>query len=101
MRRKLIISIAMSFLLASAGPSVQAEDCFADWGTAAEIVKSNGLKTVEDLARSGGNLPGQIVKTTLCRENTGYVYRLVVRGADGRLIAVVRDAQPAAPSDGK
>ena len=75
------------------GPAVAA-DCLADWSTAAQVVKKENLLTVEQIsAAEAGAIPGQIVKTTLCREQGGYVYRLVVREANGQLRNVVVDAQ--------
>ena len=80
-------------------PKAAAADCFADWSTAAQVVKKESLLTVEQIAAAeAGAVPGQIVKTTLCKEQGGYVYRLVVRGANGQLRNVVVDAQNHGPS---
>lgn len=66
--------------------SAEAGTCYADWSVAAPIVRKEGLTTVEKLASLGeGRLPGVIVKTTLCEEGGGFVYRLVLRDLHGKL----------------
>jgi len=66
--------------------SAEAGSCYADWSVAAPIVSREGLVSVERLARLGeGKLPGDIVKTTLCEEGSGFVYRLVLRDLHGKL----------------
>ncbi|MBU1212951.1 MAG: hypothetical protein KJ587_17025 [Alphaproteobacteria bacterium] len=68
--------------------------CFTDWSKAASVVEDEKLVTVEALGRQFRHLRlGEIVKTALCRDDGGYVYRLVVRGADGRFRSVVYDAR--------
>ena len=63
-------------------PVGAADSCIADWSIAAPIVHKEGLTTVEALSRiAATELPGIIVKTTLCEENGGFVYRLLVRDA--------------------
>ena len=64
--------------------SAEAGACFSDWSVAAPIVREEGLVSVERLARLGrGKLAGDIVKTTLCRDANGFVYRLVLRDTHG------------------
>ena len=68
--------------------------CYSDWSLAAPIVKQEGLTTVEELtAAARSKLKGDIVKTTLCKENGSYVYRLVVRGPNGQLTPMTVDAK--------
>jgi uncharacterized membrane protein YkoI len=93
-------SLSATLMLAAASvgappaPKAAAADCVADWSTAAQLVKKENLLTVEQVSASAaGAIPGQIMKTTLCREQGGYVYRLVVREAGGQLRNVVVDAQ--------
>ena len=82
----LVIGLAVSLPAANA-------DCLSDWGAAAEVVRANGLQTVEQLAKtSPQQLKGQIIKATLCEEGGGFVYRLVVREATGQMKNVVIDA---------
>ena len=71
-----------------------APECVADWSTAAQIVVKEQLLTIEQIsAAQAGAIPGKIVKTTLCREKDGFVYRLVVRNTGGQLRNIVVDAQ--------
>ncbi len=68
--------------------------CIADWSIAAPIVHAQGLTTVEALSRLAAvELPGIIVKTTLCEENGAYVYRILVRDARGHLTSRTVDAR--------
>jgi uncharacterized membrane protein YkoI len=94
LRTVLIVMITAS---AAGLPAIQkaaAGECFADWSTAVQVVKNESLLTVEQIsAAAAGSIPGQIVKTTLCKEQGGYVYRLVVRDAGGQLRNIVVDAQ--------
>lgn len=86
---------AVYVVLAAAAPAAQA-DCLNDWGAAAEVVRANGLKTVEQLTKSSPQqLDGQIIKATLCEEAGGFIYRLVVRDGSGQMKNVVLDASGA------
>jgi hypothetical protein len=89
-----IISAAM---LLAAPPVVDravAGGCYADWSVAAPIVRKEGLATVETLARRArSQILGDIVKTTLCEEKGGFVYRLVVLDPKGRLSNQTVDAR--------
>ena len=77
----------------NAGP-VKAADCYADWAAASQIVKTENLLTVEQLPSvAADQIQGQIVKTKLCRENGGYVYRLVVRDPKGQMKSVAIGAR--------
>ncbi len=68
-------------------------ECFADWGKAAEVVRQQGLLTVEELAKTfAKDIPGQIVRATLCQEGDDYIYKLAVRDKQGQLKNVVVDA---------
>ena len=66
--RRIIFSLVAT---AVALPPVGATDtCIADWSIAAPIVHAQGLTTVEALSRiAATEMPGVIVKTTLCEEN--------------------------------
>lgn len=86
--------VALALAVTSAAPAGAAESCFADWSVAAPIVKTEGLATVEQLsqlARSSGS--GEIVKTTLCRSDAGYVYRVVLKDGKGQLKTLSVDAR--------
>ncbi len=69
-------------------------NCIVDWSDAASIVHQNKLTTIEALSRlAAAELAGAIVKTTLCEEKGGFVYRLVVRDPQGKLTAHTVDAR--------
>jgi uncharacterized membrane protein YkoI len=91
MRRIFLSLIATAVAL----PQVSATDgCIADWSIAAPIVHKEGLTTVEALSRiAATEVPGIIVKTTLCEINGGFVYRIVVRDEHGKLTSRTVDAR--------
>lgn len=95
---RLVPAVALAFAVLPAGAG---ETCLSDWGAAGEIVRKEGLKTVEQLAKgSPQQLKGQIVRATLCQEPPGtYIYRLVVRDGAGQLRNVVLDASNAVLGD--
>jgi len=89
----LAVLLAATALMGRGAPA-GAGSCIADWSVAAPIVKKEGLVTVEQLSSlARSHLEGSIVKTTLCEEKGGYVFRLVVRGANGQLRSVTVDAR--------
>ena len=85
-----MLRITATFLLlvsAFATDRAGADNCYADWSVAAPIVRKEGLTTVESLWKlAQSKILGQIVKTTLCKERSRFVYRLVVRNPNGRLV---------------
>ena len=89
--------VAASILLAAAVLTplpAHAGGCYADWSEAAPVVMKEGLTTIEVLAKTArGKLSGDIVKTTLCEENGGFVYRLLIREPAGRLVNRTVDAR--------
>jgi uncharacterized membrane protein YkoI len=95
------ITVAAFVLLAGALPweRAAAAGCYEDWSIAAPIVREQGLATVETLARRAEKkISGDIVKTTLCEEKGGFVYRLLIRDPNGRLTNHTVDARtPFAP----
>ena len=75
-----IIFAAMLVAGAARIDRAAAAGCYADWSIAAPIVRKEGLTTVEDLSKlAAAKISGDIVKTTLCEEKGGFVYRLVIR----------------------
>ena len=91
MRRIIFSLLATAALLP---PAVATDACIADWSDAASIVHQNKLTTVETLSRlATDELPGAIVKTTLCEEKGSFVYRLLVRDPQGKLSAHTVDAR--------
>ena len=91
MRRIIFSLIASAVALPPVGAT---ETCIADWSIAAPIVHQQGLATVEALSRiAAEEMPGNIVKTTLCEENGVFVYRILVRDARGQLTSRTVDAR--------
>jgi uncharacterized membrane protein YkoI len=90
-----MLRITSAVVLVAAGfQAAAAAGCYADWSVAAPIVRKEGLATVETLARRAqSKISGDIVKTTLCEEKGGFVYRLVVRDPKGRLSNRTVDAR--------
>ncbi len=88
----LVFATAPTFLVAA--QTTAPTRCFSDWSTAASIVTEEKLVTVEALSNQfkRQNL-GEIVKTDLCREPTGYVYRIVIRSPNGRFRSTLYDAR--------
>jgi hypothetical protein len=85
-----VMSLAAAFQINRA----VAAGCYADWSIAAPIVRKQGLATVETLARRAQTqISGDIVKTTLCEEKDGFVYRLLIRDSSGRLSNKTVDAR--------
>jgi hypothetical protein len=90
-------------LLATLGwltPVAVADDneCFSDWSIAAALVQSEKLVTVDKLISGAKtSIPGEIIKTTLCKEDGRFVFRLVVRHK-GTLKTVTVDAREPFPN---
>ncbi len=86
--------VALGLVLLACASTAARAACIADWSIAAPIVHKEKLATVEVLARlAQGQIAGSIVKTTLCEENGGFVYRLVIREPAGRLVNRTVDAR--------
>jgi hypothetical protein len=86
-------SLVLAAIVFFSAPA-RAGDCYTDWSDAAPIVKKEGLATIEALAETArGKLSGDIVKTTLCEEESGFVYRLLIREPAGRLVNRTVDAR--------
>lgn len=96
----MIFRFSICALLLFALPARAGEVCMSDWGAAGEIVRREGLRTVEQLAQaSPQQLKGEIVRATLCQDGGAYVYRLVVRASNGQLRNVVLTAADAVLGD--
>ena len=68
--------------------------CISDWSVAAGIVEAEGLATVESVMKAArGRVPGDVVKVTLCRDGSRYLYRLVVRTPAGQHQSLDVDAR--------
>jgi hypothetical protein len=94
-----LVCTALLLLVGTLGDRASAGACYADWSEAAPIVLKEKLTTVEALAvLAKARIPGAIVKTTLCEESAGFVYRLLIRDSNGRLSNRTVDARaPFAP----
>jgi uncharacterized membrane protein YkoI len=94
-----IVSVTLCCAAALTSMPVSAGGCYADWSIAAPIVRKEGLTSVEVLSRlAEAKISGDIVKTTLCEEKGGFVYRLVIRDPTGRFKSRTVDARtPFAP----
>jgi uncharacterized membrane protein YkoI len=89
--------LALGAIVVASAPA-RAGGCYSDWSDAAPIVKKEGLTTIEALAETArGKLSGDIVKTTLCEEGGGFVYRLLIREPAGRLVNRTVDARTPFP----
>jgi hypothetical protein len=87
------VAVTTAAVMALPG-SVCAEDCLNDWGMAGQIVRRENLITVEEVSKSlAADGIGQLVKTTLCRSDSGYFYRLVIRSPTGELKTTVMTAK--------
>lgn len=85
--------LVLTAIVLAVSPSRAGEICHPDWGTAGDIVRAHGLRTIEQLAETAPQqLKGEIVKATLCEDGTRYLYRLVVRDRSGQLKNVVMGA---------
>lgn len=86
-------TVSLSAAALTSVPLFADESCVSDWGAAGTIVREQGLRTVEQVAREGRNaVSGKIVQATLCHAGAGYVYRLVVRDPSGSLKNVIVEA---------
>jgi len=95
--RVLTVLVAALTSPAAAGAGIDPADCFAEWSDAAIVVREKALTPVRDLHTEARrrNL-GDIVRVTLCTDRSKsrqpYVYRLLVREPDGRVVTLVVDA---------
>ena len=90
--RRALAAAAAAVALASS--AARGDDCLTDWGMAGQIVRRENLITVEEVSKSlAADGIGQLVKTTLCRSENGYFYRLVIRSPTGQLKTTVMTAR--------
>jgi hypothetical protein len=72
-------SVAVARAAAAGVP--QSLDCISDWSEAGPIVRREGLATMERVGRLASDKASlEIVTSALCQSDSGYVYRLRVRG---------------------
>ena len=87
----LALTASLSPVRAASEPS---NICFANWSDAAPIVARERLLAAREIqAMSRRRRSGEVVRITLCREDTGYVYLLLLRDDRGRISNLKIDAQ--------
>ena len=84
----------LGWAFSSVGASAQQGGCIADWSAASVLVKDHGLVTLDQLTKlAPANLGGEIVRSTLCEAQSGFVYKLVIRSSTGKITNVIVDAK--------
>jgi uncharacterized membrane protein YkoI len=80
--------------MAGVAPASAQQTCIRDWSEAGPIVRREGLAPIERVGRLARDRSSvEIVRSTLCRDQDRYVYRLTVRGDGGALRTLVVDAR--------
>ena len=75
-----------------------AETCFTDWSAARTIIAEKKLRTLDELTKTAPlELGGEIVRSTFCQSETGYVYKLVIRTKDGQIKSLNVEAKRVLP----
>lgn len=93
--RFLFIMLLIANIAGEAAAAKDGDKCFASWSEASVVVRKEALVAVEEVStRARQALPGtDVVKSTLCRQDGRYIYRLVVREATGQVRTVNVDAR--------
>lgn len=92
-----MVLMAGSSLAAPAAPAPGT--CLDDWSDAAPIVVSEGLTPARDIQiHARRHYASDLVRITLCREEGGYVYRLLLRDDRGRINHLKINALPVSAS---
>lgn len=91
--------VAAAIPVVGAQASAPRESCFAAWSDAAPVVHREALTAVRDIhAQARQRNLGDVVRVTLCTEDGRFVYRLIVREPQGRVVPMTVDARrPFAP----
>ncbi len=95
-RRVAWISLLLPLVAALPAGGARADEppCIADWSDAAPIVARERLasvRNIQDLARI--RFSGDLVRITLCREDSRFVYRVILRDLRGRISSQTVDAR--------
>lgn len=89
-----LVGVLLSTL---SGQPVHAEDtaaCFENWSDAAPVVAREQLSAVRDVHEKARRIHhGEIVRITLCQEDQGYTYRVLLRDWSGRMSNLKVDAR--------
>ena len=96
---RLFYVLLLGTTFAPLGAQAQSGACLPDWSAASIVVKAEGLVTVEQLAKlAATRVRGEIVRTALCEDKSGYVYKLLVREGSGQVKTIIVNAkQPVFP----
>lgn len=90
---RVVLALA-AFALPAQVAIAETDRCFEDWSDAAPIMLKEGLVATKDLHDQARlHLTGSLMRITLCRAGSNYVYRLLVRDPSGRLTMVTVDAR--------
>ncbi len=94
-----MLSLAVLLAAVATAPAAAADSpCYAEWSDAAPIVARERLRAALDiqiLARR--ELSGDLIRITLCREDSRFVYRLLMRDLKGRISNFTIDARQPMP----
>lgn len=83
---------------ASPGVQAQGDACFSDWAAAAIVIKAESLMTVEELTQlAPSKLAGNVVRTSLCENDRGFIYKLVIKDKSGQIKLLTVDAKSPFP----
>lgn len=95
----LLAGLVMLALPAGSPLAAARDGCYTSWSEASPVVAAEQLVAVADLSTMARRrLDGDIVRTVLCVENGRYVYKVMVRSANGATRPLTLDArQPFAP----
>ncbi len=75
--------------------ALEGSTCFNDWSDAAPIVARERLRAASDLQiQARTRFDRDLVRITLCQLDGNYVYRLLLRDANGRISPLTVDAHP-------
>lgn len=82
----------------TAAPADTPHICYPDWSEAAPIVARERLRSARDIqATTRREIGGDVVSITLCREPSGYVYRVLFRNPQGRFSSLKVGARDDGP----
>ena len=91
------LSLVIGVMASAAVPAHARADtllCISDWGVASGIVKREGLADVDAVATAARKeVSASVVRTILCKQGPGYVYRVIMRDQTGRLRTATVDAK--------
>jgi hypothetical protein len=84
------LALVVGIALMSPARAAGSVDCYPDWSDAALIVARERLMPANEVqAMTRRHLAGDVIRLTLCRSATGYIYRIVFRDDRGRLKKLV------------